>query len=94
MMLGLWLAHGATVVHLATWAPNPSPLCNTLGWHALTDREWDNLLQRMVYSTPEGRLVLSDVLQGAPEALPVCRRCVRRWRWQDSIVQAEVVRRG
>lgn len=93
-MLGLWLAHRPSVVHLATWAPTPGALCNTLGWHSLTDREWDDQLQRMVYSTADGRLVLSDVLQGAPEHLPVCRRCLARWRWQDNVVQAEVRARG
>lgn len=93
-MLGLWLANGATVVHVATWAPTPGPLCNTLGWHSLTERTWDNARQRMVYHDHLGREVLSDVLQGAPPELRICRRCARRWAWMAEVLAAEVRARG
>lgn len=93
-MLGLWLAEGASVVHVAPWSPVPGPLCSTLGWYDLGERHWDNDRQRMVYVTNRGREVLSDMLQGAPEHLPVCLRCQRRWAWMADVLAAEVRARG
>jgi hypothetical protein len=93
-MLGLWLAEGASVVHVAPWSPNAAPLCSTLGWHALEGRHWDNDRQRMVYVTTKGREVLSDLLQGAPPELRVCARCRRRWVWMADVLDTEVRARG
>lgn len=94
MLLGLWLANGASVVHFAPWSPTPAPLCNVLGWHALTGREWDDTRRVMVWHDGQGRLVVTDLLSDAPARLTVCRRCRSRWEWMNSVLAAEVHTRG
>lgn len=97
MMQAYWLLYTAhPVVHFAPWAPGETkgPLCNTLGWKALTWERYDTDLQHQVYLDPHGRAVLCDALQYAPEGAPVCRFCWRRWLALDQVLHHRQAEHG
>lgn len=96
-MQAFWLPDTARpVLHFAPWQSGDAkgPLCNALGWQDLRWDRYDQALQRQVYLDARGRRVFTDVLQCAPEGLPLCRLCWRRWLWLDQALHFRQAEHG